>query len=792
MRSVPQVGRARTGAVVAWLALCGVALHGAAAVPLAAQRAAGIEVRITEQGVPHIRASTLRGAGEGYGWAFARENLCLMVENAVTLAGDRSRVFGADSGYVDGFLGSRVGNADSDLMYRYLLAPAAVAATRRAASADVRALVTGYVRGFNRHARDTARAGEGCRGERWFRPITEADVWRRITQMPLIETSIIVMREIAAAAPPRAGTTPPRDDEDDDATSAAVPMRAPTGAIGGSNAFAAGRALLGTGGFSFSNPHFPWYGTERLHAMHLTVPGRLDVFGSTLYGIPLPLIGFTTHVGWSLTHTTDKRSTLYELALDPDDPTRYRIGDRFESMRRIDITIPTTGDSLVRSVWETRYGPVMTMRGVPWNRERAYAFADPERGNVRMADQFLSFARAGSVNDMLTSLRTRLGSPWSNVTAADRHGDVLYSNVSVAGYITNAQLARCRVTGPASALENLADLTVLNGSDPACAWTLDPRSPQPGLIPGALRPAFIRQDVAFNSNDSHWYSTLDGSGRLAGFLDVIGPERTIRGERTRVAALYAQGFAPGQGRTLTPESWESLFFSSRNLLAELLVDDLVADCRTTPTVTLAPGQTVDLADACRALAAWDRRDALGSRGSMLFAEFARNLERIPMTGFAPAARFWRVPFDPADPVRTPSGLVASDETRRALARAAARITAAGVALDAPLGDVQGVTRAGTRLPMSGASFTYHELSPGALTPGRGITDIRLGDSYIHAVSLGAHPPRGRFLVTYSQSTNAASPHFGDMTATFAAQRWLDIPFTPAQIATAQIGPTVRW
>ncbi|MCC7054360.1 MAG: penicillin acylase family protein [Gemmatimonadaceae bacterium] len=769
-------------------ALLGLAVCGGLTAPVAAQRAAGIEVRFTEGGVAHVRAGTLRGAGEGYGWAFARDNLCLMVDNAITLAGDRSRTFGADSGYVDGFLGSRVGNVDNDVMYRYLLAPPAVAAVRAAASADVRALVSGYVRGFNRHVRDAALPGEECRRAPWFRPITEDDVWRRITQMPLIETSIIVMREIAAARPP--GTTAvPRD-----GNAAAAALRPSSAAIGGSNAWAAGSGVLGrgNGGFSFSNPHFPWYGTERLHALHLTVPGRLDVFGSTLYGIPLPLIGFTPAVGWSLTHTTDKRSTLYELTLDPTDPTRYRVGDVTEPMRRVDIVVPAGRDSVTRTIWETRYGPVMTMRGLEWTRERAYAFADPERGNVRMADQFLSFARVGSVQAMLASLRSRLGSPWSNVTAADRQGNVLYSNVSVAGFITDAQLERCRVTSPARMFENLADLTVLNGADPSCAWTRDPRAPQAGIIPGALRPAFVRQDVAFNSNDSHWYATLDVAGVLEGFPKVIGPERTIRGERTRVAATYARAFAPASGTALTPASWEAMFFSSRNLLAELVLDDLLADCRTTHTVRLADGSDASLTDACRALGAWDRHDRLDSRGSMLFAEFARNLERIPMTGFAPAARYWRVPFDPADPVGTPAGFVVTDETRRALSRAAARITTAGVALDAPLGDVQSVTRAGQRLPMSGASFTYHEISPGALTPGKGITDVRLGDSYIHAVTLGNHPPRGRFIVTYSQSTNTASPHFGDMTAAFAAQRWLPVLFTAADIAAAQVGPTIRW
>ena len=755
-----------------------------------------IEVRYTAYGVPHVRATTLAGAGEGYGWAFARDNLCLMLDKTVTLAGERSRYFGADSAYFDGFLYGTVGNAASDVFYRYMLASPAVAAVRAAASADVRALVRGYVRGFNRHVAATPLPGETCRAQPWFRPITEQDVWRRFTQMPLLQTSIVVLREIAAATPPaKRGAGAPQNLDDNTAVTALSPTLIDrAAAIGGSNALAAGRAVLGAGvgGFSFSNPHFPWQGTERLHAMHLTVPGKLDVFGATLYGMPFPLLGFTPYVGWSLTHTTDKRSTIFELTLDPADPTRYRIGEIYEKMTPVDIAIPTASDTIHRTIWETRYGPVVVAPGIGWSNERAYVFADPERGNVRMGDQFLSFSSARSVYDLQSSLRRHLGSPWSNVTAADRAGNVLYANISVAGYTTDAQWERCRVTSAARAYENITDVTVLNGSDPTCAWTRDARAPQAGLIPAALRPSTIRQDIALNSNDSHWYPSIGSNTRLEGFPQVIGPERTVRGERTRVAALYANSFDAKAGRALTPTSWEQLFFSARNYTAELMVDDLVADCRAQPVVTMESGTTVDVTAGCRALASWDRTDQLSSRGSMLFAEFMRNLERVPMTGFSPAPRYWRVPFDAADPIGTPRGLVASDETRRALARAVTRITAAGVALDAPLGDVQAAIRDGKRLPLSGASYTYHMGSPANLVNGVGITDLRTGDSYIHAVLLSKSAPRGRFIVTYSQSTNPLSPHAADMTAAFSAQRWLDVAFTPREIAAAQVGPTVRW
>jgi acyl-homoserine-lactone acylase len=221
----------------------------------------------------------------------------------------------------------------------------------------------------------------------------------------------------------------------------------------------------------------------------------------------------------------------------------------------------------------------------------------------------------------------------------------------------------------------------------------------------------------------------------------------------------------------------------------LILRDLLADCAANPVVTLKSGASVDLRKACDVLGRWDGRDTPDSRGSALFAEFLRNLDAIPMTGFALEARLWKQPFDPADPIGTPSGLVTGPETREALALAVQKFDTANVAVDARLRDVQAVTRNGVRMPISGSSFAYHLVRPGAFEAGKGITEIRTGDSYIHAVSLLPTGPKGRFIVTYSQSTNSASPHFADMTEVYSRQSLLDIPFSEGEVAAAQIGQT---
>lgn len=769
-----------------------------------------VEVRFTPYGVAHIRSGSFEGAGYGYGWALARDNLCVVVERMITIGGERSRTMPADETYYDVFAGGDISNVDSDAVYTYLLPASAARRTRAGASRDVRALVRGYVAGFNHHVSGPALAGEDCRSQAWFRPLTEQDVWRRIAHFPLLETSSLWLREIIAASRPldaHAGAP----------TDTAVRLAEFQTFRGGSNSAAFGREIVegGVGGMSFSNPHYFWHGTERLHAFHMVVEGRLNIFGSTAYGLPFALMGFTEHIGWSITHATDKRATVYELELDPADRTRYRVGDRMERMRAVSVRVQTMSGPVSRSFWETRYGPVVEGEHLPWDGAHAYAFADPELGNNRFADQFLDIALARSVHEIRDAQFRRLGSPWSNITAADANGEVYYSNISVAGNITDAQLERCLIASPARTYMDLTDVSTLNGSDPACAWTNDQRSPQPGLIPAERRPWMIRADMTFNSNDSHWFNSVDSDSRLEGFARVIGPERTARGERTRVAALYMQELREG-GETIgapgaTPAKWERLFFSSRNLTAELILDDLLADCSANPQVSMgvtaveagvhrpqahhagaidgAP-ETIDVTPACDVLRSWDRRDTLVSRGSALFAEFVSGLEVTPTTDLALLPRYWRTPFSAEDPIGTPRGFVPSEETRQALARAQWRFQSAEVPIGAPLADVRSVTRGGQRLPISGSYFGYHLTRPSTFTPGEGVTELRNGDGYIHIVSLKPGEVRGRFLVTFSQSTNPMSPHYADMTELYSRETLADIAFTAPEIEAAQVGATV--
>ena len=48
-------------------------------------------IRRTAHGIPHILASDYEGAGYGYGYAIAQDNICVLADTYVTVRAQRSR-----------------------------------------------------------------------------------------------------------------------------------------------------------------------------------------------------------------------------------------------------------------------------------------------------------------------------------------------------------------------------------------------------------------------------------------------------------------------------------------------------------------------------------------------------------------------------------------------------------------------------------------------------------------------------------------------------------------------------
>src|SRR3546814_10333789 len=88
--------------------------------------------------------------------------------------------------------------------------------------------------------------------------------------------------------------------------------------------------------------------------------------------------------------------------------------------------------------------------------------------NVDQLDTWLAFARAGSVGELRSAALRKLGIPWVNTLAADRHGDALYGDMSRIPNVTDAVATRCAPSATAATAAKQADLTILAGNVARC------------------------------------------------------------------------------------------------------------------------------------------------------------------------------------------------------------------------------------------------------------------------------------------------------------------------------------
>jgi acyl-homoserine-lactone acylase len=730
-------------------------------------------IRWTSYGIPHIRATDWGGIGYGLAYAVATDSLCTLAREFVTARGEQSKFFGPGDG-----------RREADIFHRSIITDEAIANARKRLPPEIVALQAGYVAGYNRYLEERA-PNASCRGQSWVRPIDASDLARINIGVGVRYGLGRAIAAIANAAPPATAERTQADDRVASMLASGDGSRdgtTPDDNVFGSNAIALGKDATATGrGLLLGNPHYPWAGASRFHVVHLTIPGTLDLMGVGLITTQFVSIGFNHDVAWSHTVSTALRYTLYELELDPNNALRYRYGNDMRKLTsrviRIEVKDPeghVVGEE--HTVYDSHVGPVVEDRELPWTREHAFALRDSNLGNDRASEQYLKLGQAKSVDEVLAALQSSQGIAWVNTIAADRNGKALYADLSVVPNVDDALIRQCA----AGNLERWKDapVVILRGA-PDCEWRVDPHAQQAGILPPSQLPHLVRDDYVTNSNDSYWLA--NPAAPLEGYSPIVGAERTARTLRTRAGLVFVNEVL-GKGFRFDAARLQSLLFNQRNYGAEILLDDVLAICKRGPTKVALDGQTVDVANACKVLRAWDRHEALQSQGAQVWNELWPLAEKTP--------NLWVKPFDPRDPVHTPRGIRKDDAHVRAavlhaLAQSVKKLTDAHIALDAPWGEVQFVERGGKRIGIPGGPGPAGMFSvmSAPLRADRGYTPITSGNSWIQVVTWtndGAVDARG--VLTYSQSEESDSPHFADFTELYSKGEWLKLPFTDEEIS----------
>jgi len=766
------------------------------------------QVLRTSYGIPHIQATDWGSLGYGYGYAFAQDNFCVLARDILVSTGTQSRYFGPGTGS---------GNLISDWVFAMVNADSRVDPAYASLGQDTRDLLQGYADGYNLYLSEKgplAGAAE-CRGSDWVRPIDGRDVYKVLRKLLVRAGTGNFAAALVGAVPPslrvaasvggtdREGAAPTAGEAlrlalaDREAKAATDEARREASEQPdfrperfGSNALALGGDLTGGAGALLGNPHFPWFGIERFYAVHLTIPGRYDVMGASIYGFPLVNIGFNRNVAWSHTVSTARRFVIRELRLDPTDDTAYLYDGRSVPMQPETVTVdvlvaPGTVVPVPHTFWQTQFGPALIIPPLAvWSPAFAYALTDVNLDNTRAFELYRDLGASRSVHEIRQALGRYVALPWVNTIAADSSGNAFYGDITVVPHVTAAKLAACANTVVARTLSFGARVYTIDGSNSACDPGSDADAPVPGIFgPGNL-PSIVRRDYAHNANDSYWLANPEA--RLEGYSPLIGAdENRPQGFRTRLGLTQVRDRLAGTdglpGTGFGRQWLQDVLFGNRHYSAEIMLDGVLELCAEEDNDVDLGGITVNVADGCVVLAAWDRRNKITSVGPQLWTEFWSRARSAP--------GLHEVPFDAADPVVTPRGVNLADAALRLrlmrdLAGAVQYLGDLGIAIDAPWGTVQFDVRNGEVIPIHGGSGTsgvYNAIAPGGPVPGVGYTPIFAGSSYIQAVTFTPSGPDARAIVSYSQSTDPESPHFADMTRLFSQSGWVKMPFKEGDI-----------
>ena len=303
----------------------------------------------------------------------------------------------------------------------------------------------------------------------------------------------------------------------------------------GSNALGVGTQDSRNGNsLVLANPHFPWRGIDRFWEFQLKIPGEFNAIGSSLMGFPAINIGHNKHVAWSHTVSTAQRFTLFELELDPTDPTKYMYDGESVPMTSRTVTVPVQGGGTESTtLWYSQFGPILARpsAGLSWTDTTVFALGDAN-DQIRAADTWLHMDTAKSAKDLIKAQSKYQGDPWVNTIGADDTGKAFYADNSVVPNVTQEKIDTCIKPGISTVIYNVAGLIPLDGSTPACNWGNDPDAAVKGIFGPSNLPIGFRKDYYLNANDSYWQTNAEAP--LTGFSPIIGCEDCQQGLRTRL------------------------------------------------------------------------------------------------------------------------------------------------------------------------------------------------------------------------------------------------------------------
>ena len=505
----------------------------------------------------------------------------------------------------------------------------------------------------------------------------------------------------------------------------------------GSNTYAVGPSKSTSGkAMLVMNPHLPWFDEWLFYEGHFNAPG-IHMYGATLVGLPTLGIAFNEHLGWSHTNNTIDNADLYEITLKDNG---YIVDGAIRPLEVSKFSIKVKkedGKLTVRDI--PRYvspdhGPILKQSG-----DKALTIKMPGFDRPYGIVQWWKMASATNLDEFQSALK-EVQIPFFNIMYADVEGNIFY--------MFNGQVPK-RKTGDWDFWQGTVD-----GSKSENLWQ--------GIhsyedLPKVLNP---RSGYLQNANDPPWTSTFPNALDPNDFPPYMAPVEM--GFRPQRAALMMES-----DPSITFDELVQYKVSTRIEMADRLLDDL----QVAVDKFGGPGAK----RAMTVLHQWDRQADAGSKGMALFYAWAHTLG--PWN-----EEIYQTPWDPKRALVTPDGLRTPEAAVAALEGVVQKFDASGVPLDIAWGDQYRIKYGKMDLPGNGSDGSVGIFrvawSGGLKEDGRYY--ISGGDSWQSVIEFGDRI-KAKVLMSYGNSTQEDSPHYGDQLALFSKKEMRDCLFYRADV-----------
>lgn len=470
-----------------------------------------------------------------------------------------------------------------------------------------------------------------------------------------------------------------------------------------------------------ANPHLLWSDLFLWYEAQITAPG-FHAYGATLLGIPVLAIAFNDHLGWTHTVNTHDGWDTYQLELVDhgyrfDGKVRpFEIKTLSLKVKQQDGTFKTEPLVVKHSV----HGPVISETNNQAVALRVVGLDEPQ-----VLEQWWDMARSQNFSQFETALK-RLQLPMFTVIYADKDGHIMH--------LFNGQVP----------IRKQGDFQYWQGMIPGnTSDTLWKKYHPYRDLPRIVDP---KSGWLQNANDPPWTTTFPTDLKADKYPSYMAPRfMDLRAQRS-AKMLF-------EDDKISFDEMVAYKHSTLMELADRILDDLIS---------AAQEQGSELVkNAANVLATWDKQANADSKGAVLFATWAQQIDLD--TAF-------RIPWSENKPLTTPDGLANPQAAIAQLEAAASQVQKTYGQLDVAWGEVFRLNYGDVNLPANGGAdplgifrnLWFRRQSNGTF---KSIG----GDSFVAAVEF-SQPVRAMVLNSYGNATQPDSPHISDQLQMFANQQ----------------------